>query len=174
MTIINGIAVNATTEPNVEYALTSVAEINSVFSSEGVDNHIDDSTDELTLKGQIIGQASARVMLYLRSQYAIEDCMTNVWVREQATYIACYLISIRRGNPSLYTDMYAQALIDLEQVRDGMLDAGLPAKSRAVVQTPMMDSRFFNPKRVNPMASTRVLPGQNIPRFPYGDTGAQT
>jgi hypothetical protein len=153
--------------------LTSLAEINDVFSVDGVDNHTEDLEDNSAFIVKIIHQASERAMLYLRSKYSADDCAENVWVREQVTYIACYLISIRRGNPSLYTDLYAQALIDLEQVRDGALDAGIPTTARPIVQTPMMDSRFFNPKRINPLASTRMLPGQNLPKFPYGETGVQ-
>lgn len=169
MTIINGTSITGNVEPDLSEALTSVEEINAVFSEDGVDNHLEDALDELSVKGRIILQASARVMLYLRSQFNFEDCQNNVWVREQATYIACYLISIRRGNPSLYTDLYAQALIDLEQARDGHIDPGIPSRSRAFLQTPMMDSRLHHPKRVLPNASTRVLPNQRVPRFPYGD-----
>jgi len=149
--------------------LTSYDEIADVFSSDGIDNHLQDLASGSTALTTIINRASERCFLYLRSQYKESDVSTNVWAREQATYIACYLISIRRGNPSLYTDLYAQALIDLEQARDGHIDPGIPSKSRAIVQTPMLDSRLHMPKRVLPGASTRVLPGQRVPRFPYGD-----
>jgi len=147
--------------------LTSMLEIQGVFSSEGVENHLEDLIDSPTELDVIINRASERVFLYLRTKFLEEDVENNVWAREQATYIACYLISVRRGNPSLYTDLYAQALIDLEQVRDGVLNPGIPSKARAVVQTPMLDSRFYHVKRTNPMASTRVLPAQRVPRFPF-------
>lgn len=147
--------------------LTSLLEIQNVFSSDGVENHLEDLIDNPSALDTIINQASERVFLYLRTKFAETDVAVNVWAREQATYIACYLISIRRGNPSLYTDMYAQALIDLEHVRDGMLNPGIPSKARAVVQTPMLDSRFYHVKRTNPTASTRVLPAQRVPRFPF-------
>ena len=147
--------------------LTSLQEIQDVFSSEGVENHLEDLIDNPAALDVIVDRASERVFLYLRTKFLEEDVAVSVWAREQATYIACYLISIRRGNPSLYTDLYAQALIDLELVRDGALNPGIPSKARGVVQTPIMDSRFYHVKRTNPAASTRVLPSQRVPRFPF-------
>lgn len=148
-------------------ALTSKEEIEALFSSEGVENHLEDIVDNDLVIDQIVVQASETCLLYLRTQYSEESCAENPWVRQQATYIACYFLSIRRGNPSLYTDLYAQALVYLEQVRDGELNPGIPSKPRAVVQTPMLDSRFIQPKRVNTTASTRVYPRQNLPRYPW-------
>lgn len=148
-------------------SLTSLSEIQEVFSTEGVDNHMEDLINSPEVVNTFIARATERCLLYLRTHYADEDIEPNIWAREQATYIACYLISVRRGNPSLYSDLYAQALIDLELVRDGKLNPGIPSNARAVVQTPILDSRFYLPMRTNPHASTRILPGQKVPRYPY-------
>lgn len=148
--------------------LTSIEEIEELLSQDGVANHTEDLDINHEAMTRIIDQATEECLLYLRSQYAEENLVNHAWVRMQATYIATYRLSIRRGNPSLYTDAYAQALINLEQVRDGFLDPGIPAKARAVVQTPMLDSRFYHPKRVNTAASSRTLPSQRHPRWPWG------
>lgn len=152
--------------------LTSREEIEEVMSVEGVDNHLEDFPSLLShpIMDRIIRQASERCLLFLRTHYSEDSLSENVWVREQATYVACYLLSIRRGNPSLYSDLYAQAMEYLEMVRDGLLDPGIPSKSRVAVQTPMLDSRFLETKRLNPMASTRILPGQKVPRFPFNNS----
>lgn len=151
--------------------LTSRQEIEEIFSVDGVTNHLDTDSEFMSeqILNTIIERATQRCLLYLRTHYREEDLENNVWVREQATYIACYHLSIRAGNPSLYTDAYMSALMELEQVRDGLLDAGIPSKARGYVQTQILDSRFYESKRVNPAASTRVLPNQRVPRYPFSE-----
>jgi hypothetical protein len=147
--------------------LTSKSEIEEVFSAEGLENHLADLINNEPYMTRVISQSSERVYMYLRTQYDESQIEINVIARQIATYIACYNISIRAGNPSLYADAYAQGLIDLEQIRDGILNPGMASKARAVVQTPMLDNRFYNPKRVNVQGSTRVFPKQNMPRYPF-------
>jgi hypothetical protein len=146
--------------------LTTKSEIEEIFSADAVLNHLADLINNDTALNNIISRVSARVYMYLRTQYAESEIQNNIIAREIATYFACYEISIRAGNPSLYSDKYAQGLMDLEQIRDGNLNPGMSSKARAITQTPMLDSRFYNPKRTNPQGSTRIYPSQNLPRLP--------
>lgn len=154
------------TAPSIsgEY-LTSKEEIERVFTADGVSNHLEDTND--TTLTEIINRASEKVLLYLRTNYKLEDMMTNVWVREQATYIACYLISIRAGDPSLYTDMYQQVLEELQLVRSSLLDPGIASKPRPVVQTPIADNRYTRTLRTDPRKSTQTTKNQ-IVFLPFG------
>lgn len=141
--------------------LTSREEIERVFSVDGVTNHTSDEVDDQLIIEEIIVRASEEVLLFLRSQFNPEDCKNNPWVRGKATYIACYFISIRRGEGNLYGNYYEEAMMQLSAVRDGLLSPGLPGKARAVLQTPQMHSRTTRPQRINVQASTRILPKQN-------------
>ena len=154
--------------PNDQNYLTSLDEMNDLFSIEGVENHTEDLDNNLEVINRIVSQATERVMMYLRSQFTFEAISLNPWVREQATYIACHQLSIRRGNPSLYSALFEQAMMELALVRDGLLSIDAASSSRAVVQTPMLDNRGFYPQRFDPELSTRTLPGQRSSRPAYG------
>lgn len=142
--------------------LTSQEEIERLFSSDGVDNHLEDLVGDnfATTLNEILVRASERVMLYMRPHYAIADVVGNYWVREQATYIAAHLISLRCGNPSLYTDMFQLVLDDLERVRRGELDPAIKSTARPVVQTPGVNARLLDTLYTKDRRSTRTLPKQ--------------
>lgn len=149
------------TSPN---QLTSEQEIINVFSSDGVTNHLENLTNYSVHLNEVINRASAKVFLYLRGMFNTEAMTNNVWVREKATYIACYLISIRSGNPSLYGALYEESLIELAQVRAGQLNPGLPRDTQIVMQTPMLDNRGYRPGlRTIPEASTSIQKAKNLP-----------
>lgn len=142
---------------------TSLPEIQRVFSVEGVDNHNEDSLGDSTVIDEIIYRATETVLQFLRGRFSESDMKDSYWVRMKATYIACYYLSIRQGNPALYGDMYNEAMLDLAQARDGLINTGLRTTPRMVVQTPMLDSRFYNPARILPNRSTKVYSGQRLP-----------
>jgi len=142
---------------------TSLPEIQRVFSVEGVDNHSEDALGDNTVINEIIYRATETVLQFLRGRFAETDMKDSYWVRMKATYIACYYLSIRQGNPSLYGDMYNEAMLDLAQARDGLINTGLRTTPRMVVQTPMLDSRFYNPARILPNRSTKIYSGQRLP-----------
>ncbi len=145
--------------------LTSLEEIQRVFSIEGVDNHTEDYIDPALADviNETIIRASETCLQFLRGRYSVTAMTDSMWVRMKATYIACYYLSIRQGNPALYGDLYAEAMLDLAAARDGTIHPGLPTDARAVIQTPMMDSRFFTPGRINPHRSTKLYSGQKLP-----------
>jgi len=142
---------------------TSLSEIQRVFSVEGVDNHSEDSFGDSTIINEIIYRATETVLQFLRGRFSESDMKDSYWVRMKATYIACYYLSIRQGNPALYGDLYNEAMLDLAQARDGLINTGLRTTARMVVQTPMLDSRFYNPARILPNRSTKVYSGQRLP-----------
>ena len=142
---------------------TSLAEIQRVLSVEGVDNHTEDDLSDPTIINELIYRATETVLQFLRGRFDQSDMKSSYWVRMKATYIACYYISIRQGNPALYGDMYNESMLDLAQARDGLINTGLRTTARIVVQTPMLDSRFYNPARILPNRSTKVYSGQKLP-----------
>lgn len=142
---------------------TSLSEIQRVFSIEGVDNHSEDVLGDSTVINELIYRATETVLQFLRGRFDQSDMASSYWVRMKATYIACYYLSIRQGNPSLYGELYNEAMLDLAQARDGLINPGLRTTARCVVQTPMLDSRFFNPARVLPNRSTKTYSGQRLP-----------
>ena len=144
---------------------TSLAEIQRVFSIDGVNNHAEDylDTEFSSVITEIVIRATETVLQFLRGRYVVADMAGSYWVRMKATYIACYYLSIRQGNPSLYGDQYQDAMMDLALARDGVINPGLNTPMRVISQTPMMDSRFFNTGRVDPARSTKVYPGQRLP-----------
>jgi hypothetical protein len=142
---------------------TSLSEIQRVFSVEGVDNHTEDFLADTTVINEIVYRATETVLQFLRGRYAVADMANSYWIRMKATYIACYYLSIRQGNPALYGDMYNEAMLDLAQARDGIINPGLKTELRAIVQTPMLDSRFYHPARINPQRSTKIYSGQRMP-----------
>ena len=149
---------------NPEEQLTSEEEIKRVFSTDGVDNHLEDLPDYEDHMNEVIDRATAKVLLYLRGIFSLDDMGSNPWVREKATYIACYLISIRSGNPSLYGQMYEECLIELTQVRAGQLNPGLKRDYQVVMQTPMLDNRGYRPGlRTDPESSTEVTKAKKLP-----------
>ena len=147
--------------------LTSKEEMERVFSIDGVTNHVEDltGTDFEAVIDELIIRASETVLQYLRGRFDITAMDNSMWVRMKATYIACYYLSVRQGNPSLYGDLYAEAMMDLAAARDGTINPGLPTPPRVVLQTPMIDSRFFQPSRINPRRSTKLYSGQSLPYF---------
>lgn len=142
---------------------TSLSEIQRVFSIEGVDNHNEDVLGDPTVIDELVYRATETVLQFLRGRFDQTDMAASYWVRMKATYIACYYLSIRQGNPALYGDMYNEAMLDLAQARDGLINPGLKTSARLVVQTPMLDSRFYNPARILPNRSTKIYSGQRLP-----------
>jgi len=87
----------------------------------------------------------------------------SVWVRERATYIACYFLSFRRGNPTLFQYQYEEALKELEEARDNLIFLDVPQTSgvRPLAYNILHDNRFnITPIRVIPATSSRMGRGQ--------------
>ena len=146
-----------------EDAFTSIPEMERVLSVQGVQNHLEDLITNTEVTNEIIIRATEKCREFLRGRFSLDDMKTNFPVRQRATYIALYLLSKRQGNPSLYGDDYAEAIADLQDARDGIINWGLAAPARMLVQTQYLDSRYYQQARINRRRSTVTFPGQALP-----------
>lgn len=144
----------------VSYTYTSEAEINRVFSDSAVDLRVDDLTgSELTtFWTEIVIEATDMVNFYCELYYDPVDMQDNRWIRRQATYLGCYLLSIRRGNPEQYTQQYDRVLADLQLIAEGKRQVPrLPTRGdlTPAMSNMRVDDRFTISKvRVQPSIST--------------------
>jgi hypothetical protein len=152
--------------PGTTY-LTSLEEMERKFSAVGVSEHTADVLDNTEVITEIVMQATEHVLMFLRDRYDVEDMLTSIWVREQATALACFRLSKRSGNPGVFRDDFELAEMNLAQARDGQLNIGLPTNHRIAVQTPVYDARFFQPMRLNEQRSTKVFSGQKLRYYHY-------
>ena len=157
---------------------TSLPEIHRLLSEEGATRHLDDldpfhpnfdseSHPEATSDNaltEILQRATSRVLEYLYPKWTIESIVDVPRIRELSTYIACYLITKRRGNDPLYEAEYIEALDVLLQYRDGLLSLPAPtSKPRAYLISSVVDLRFTQqPVRQIAAASTALVTYQNL------------
>jgi hypothetical protein len=157
---------------------TSLAEIHRLLSEQGATRHLDDLDEyhpnydpdthpEATSDNALIEikqRATSRVLEYLYPKWTIESIINVPRIRELTTYIACYLITKRRGNQPLYENEYIEALDILLQYRDGLLSLPAPvSKPRAYMISSVVDLRFTQqPVRQISAASTAVVTYENL------------
>jgi hypothetical protein len=121
----------------IPYTITSLDEMEREFSVSGVRERRDDysSMDQAyeDLITEIVYRATMDCKVILNKIYDDEDIYSNYWIRERATLIACYKLSIRRGHDSQYYASYIQALDDLKALVDGDIFLDVPRKTDSVV-----------------------------------------
>lgn len=151
------------------YLFTSEEEIERLLSEDGALLHTDDVSDNEEMLYEITERATGRVKQILNKSFDDVNLKNSPRIREIATIIGCYLLSIRRGNPSLYQEQYIEALTDLEQIANGDLFLSeLPRSGNTLVvfQNVSSDNRFpFSPIRVDAITSTRSVGGQFLNRM---------
>lgn len=151
------------------YYYTSREEIQRLLSDDGEELHSDDFYDNSELMQEIIERATGRVRQYMRKSYDDSDLANSPRIREITTIIACYLLSIRRGNPSLYQEQYVEAMADMQAIVDNILYLDeLPRSSNApaFMQNVSSDNRTpFTPMRVDMITSTRTTGKEWVGRF---------
>jgi hypothetical protein len=151
------------------YLFTSEDEMLRLFSEDGTLLHTDDVADNDEVIYEIVERATGRVKQILNKSFDDINLMASPRIREIATIIGCYLLSIRRGNPSLYAEQYVEALADLEQIANGELYLSeLPRSGNTLVvyQNVSSDNRFpFSPVRVDAITSNRTVSGQFLNRM---------
>lgn len=160
---------------SLTYEYTTRAEMDRIFSASGVSLRIDDLSDpdDVTIFTEIIGEATEMVNYYCSLNYEEIDLNDSFMVRRWATWIACYLLSQRRGNPAVFSDKYEEVLAMMEEVSNfTRIIPRLPTREDL---TPAMsnlhiDDRFRTHKiRVHPTISTGGTYGKQdlSPRFPF-------
>lgn len=131
---------------------TSEDEIKKLFSQRGLDLHLDDDeslddpdADELESLDWVIDDATDEVNLYVWTLYAPADLANNRKVRSWATWIACYFLSQRKGDPALWVERYDKIIEQLTAVRDGNLKIPrVPVRTltRPELGNQVVDQRF--------------------------------
>lgn len=151
------------------YLFTSEQELVRLISEDGTLLHTDDDSDNDEIIYEIVERATGRVKQILNKGFDDIDLSKSPRIREIATIIGCYLLSIRRGNPSLYAEQYVEALADLDQIANGELYLSeLPRSSNTLVvyQNVSSDNRFpFSPIRVDAITSSRTVGSQFLNRM---------
>lgn len=111
----------------ITYTYTTADEIKRIFSTAAVELRVDDDEDgyvnttEDDVYTDIVYDATDVINLYLEQWYDPSDMAENSWIRRQATWIGCYLLSQRRGNPSQYNKRYEEVIAQLEKIQEGKL-----------------------------------------------------
>lgn len=163
------------------YALTSLVEIQRLWSVPGVTLRLDDLTannpdSDLTVEtiNEIIDQATQEVLMYIEGLYNASDLVNNTWTRRQATFIGAYYLSLRRGNPPYYEAEYERIIAKLERIKNGFLQIpGLPYKSDmtpAASNIHVNDNWVVDKIRVIPQISQGGTPkdaNQSIEMYPW-------
>lgn len=157
--------------PLATNAFTSVAEIQRIWSVEGAavrasDDEYGTETPEPEegVWQDVIAEASDTIVLYVQNHYDSATLTTNAWVRRQAAWIGAYLLSMRRGNPSVFTARYQEIIANLERIRTGQLQvpgAVVRSNEAPALSNLIIDDRFRISKiRVVPQTSTGGTSGK--------------
>ena len=140
-----------------------------LISEDGTLLHTDDVTDNDEIIYELIERATGRIKQVLNKSFDDVNLAQSPRIREIATIVGCYLLSIRRGNPSLYAEQYVEALADLEQIANGELYLSeLPrsGNTQVVFQNVSSDNRFpYSPIRVDAITSSRTVSSQFLNRM---------
>lgn len=156
----------------IPYALTSVAQVERIYSTAAVEVRTDDEIDPAANLGmihEIINFSSETMFAYLLSFYNISDLLTVGWVNRRCAYIACYYLSRRRADAPQFVDEVKRIIEELELVRDAKImipgDDGLPVPQTAAripaISSYRIDDRYLiNKQRVVGSQSTEPYPGQ--------------
>jgi hypothetical protein len=151
------------------FVFTSEDEMNRLISEDGALLHTDDVADNEEVMYELCERATGRIKQVLNKSFDDINLKDSPRIREIATIIGCYLLSIRRGNPSLYAEQYIEALTDLDQIATGDLFLSeLPRSGNTLVvfQNVSSDNRFpFTPIRVDSISSNRTVGGQFLSRM---------
>lgn len=119
------------------YTYTSEAEIQYVFSVFGTTRRLDlnkDGVADIGVIDQVVNIATDEINLYCESMYEPSDMSNNLWIRRQATYLACYHLSKLRGHPAQFEEIRDQITQWLEKIHEGSLQ--VPRLSRKYAAIP--------------------------------------
>ena len=158
--------------PSSAYDLTSIEEMERVYSSVGIDLRTEDmsSGDATTALNEVISAASETIASFTLRWYATENLAASSWIRRRATIIACYYLSMRRANGTQFAREYDRIIEELERFLTAtppMIpgDDGFPVPVRTSLIPTVSDYRIddrqrYRKLRVNQEYSTKPYPGQ--------------
>lgn len=148
-----------------------------LFKSLGVEYRIEDSPDCDETLNFFIDDASSQIGAFLEQVYYPADLAGSTWVKIRATWLACYRLSQRGGNPSLFYGRVQEIMDELNAVKNGLLP--IPGLATRADFIPSMSNIEHDPRyrdatrRVDPETSTPGLGGtrpQDITEYPGGFT----
>jgi phage gp36-like protein len=148
---------------------TSLAEMESIWSTLGITLRLDDDDDgandaaETALLDEVIADASDVCREYLQEIYEEDELSANRWVKRHCSWIACHLLSRRRGNPGQFTEEYDRAIEKFNLVRRGRLfvpGAAPRGNLGPRMANQIVDLRYFR-KKLRTQTQTSVSPHYN-------------
>jgi phage gp36-like protein len=137
------------------YVYTSAEEMRRLFSERAVVLRLDDMNGPAQTEYflELAEDASDIINEYVENIYDQSDLVNSRWCRIRATWIGCYLLSQRRGNPAQYTQRYQEILAELEKIRLGIID--IPGLAKRDHNQPVMSNLMVDPHY--PLRSLRVI-----------------
>jgi hypothetical protein len=153
---------------------TSQAEIERMWSLRAAALHVSDYDSEETAPvgdiafraavwDDILCAATDEVNFYLLKFHEASDLYSSRWVRTRATWIGCYLLSLRRGDPGYFKTLYDQAIAQLERINESNTVPRLTLNQNftPALSNIRIDDRFRVAKeRVEPTISTGGTSGR--------------
>lgn len=139
------------------YKYTTQAEMERAFSTAAVTARTDDGV-LADLLDDCINEATDEINFHCERWYEPSDMVNNLWVRRTATWLACYYLSQRMGNPAQFETHIEEIKLRLEHIYSGHKQ--IPRLATRDDMTPAMsnlrvDDRFRVEKiRVQPTIST--------------------
>jgi phage gp36-like protein len=110
------------------YVYTTRAEVESIYGIRAVDLRLDDDpesddvdTTEESFLTYLCEEATDIINQYVLQRYDAVALNESSWVRRRAAWIACYLLSQRRGQAKQYVSRYNEIIFDLERIMTGTL-----------------------------------------------------
>lgn len=145
----------------MEIFYTTRQQVELLLSRYGAMTFADDNRDgiaEPDVWNMILGEASREVDLYLTRWYSPQDMKNNRWIKYITTWIAAYLLTLRRGNPGLFKGRYEMIISWLERIFTGIMqvpDLAWKEDLSPSLSNMVVDDRFQIAKvRVQPGVST--------------------
>lgn len=153
--------------------LTSLGEIQRLFSVIGVDVRSDDyGSDADDIMDEIVDWAHETVESYTLSHYDTSVLLSSPWSRRRATIIGAYYLSMRRGNPPQFVAEAKRVFEELEKIQQNKLlipDSVVRAADIPAVSSYRIDDRYvYGKQRVLKSQSSSPYPGQPYYEMPYG------
>jgi len=159
----------------IPYLYTSQTEMESIFGAIAVELRTDDDEDSsLSVEEQakltdVIEEATDVANQYLAERYRVSDLNNSKWVRRRVSYIACYFLSIRQGNPEQYGTRYAQIIEEFEAVKDERMNIpripvaydNTPALSNVVIDHNFVKAKIRTQTQTSTGGTDLVLPDIN-------------
>jgi len=139
---------------SLSYTYTSQSEMESIFSAVAVmlrsDDPNDAESDPTDILTDVVEEATDICNEYLLPRYEASILNESKWVRRRCSYIACKLLSERRGNAGQFTSRYEEIIRSFERVRKGQM------------QIPRQATRSnYQPKHSNIVVDDRVYPTED-------------